>query len=60
MIDRLRMKLGTIVTNNIKYLCVTLSKKKICIRTSSLWRKKSKKISEDGKISHAHGLAGLT
>jgi hypothetical protein len=28
-------------------------------RTSSLWRKKLKKISEDGKISHAHGLAGL-
>jgi hypothetical protein len=27
--------------------------------TSSLQRKKSKKISEDGKVSHAHGLAGL-
>jgi hypothetical protein len=27
-------------------------------RTSSPWRKKSKKTSEDGKISHAHGLAG--
>jgi hypothetical protein len=27
--------------------------------TSSLWGKKSKKISEYGKISHAHGLAGL-
>uniref|UniRef100_A0A0V1IQQ9 Uncharacterized protein n=1 Tax=Trichinella nativa TaxID=6335 RepID=A0A0V1IQQ9_9BILA len=32
----------TIVTNNIKYLGVTLTKQ----------------ISEDGKISHAHGLAG--
>jgi hypothetical protein len=28
-------------------------------RTPSLWRKKLKKISENGKISHAHGLAGL-
>jgi hypothetical protein len=28
-------------------------------RTLSLWRKKLKKILEDGKISHAHGLAGL-
>jgi hypothetical protein len=50
----------TIVSNNIKYLGVTqLRKWKICmIRTSSLWIKKLKKISEDGKISHAHGLAG--
>jgi hypothetical protein len=39
---------------------VTLIKEmKICmIRISSLWRKKSK-ISEYGKISHAHGWAGL-
>jgi hypothetical protein len=29
------------------------------IRTSNLWRKKLKKISEDGKISHAYGLARL-
>jgi hypothetical protein len=29
------------------------------IRTSNLWRKKLKKISEDRKISHAHRLAGL-
>jgi hypothetical protein len=50
----------TIVTNNIKYINVILRKGKICmIRTSNLWRKKSKKISEDGKISHAHGLAIL-
>jgi hypothetical protein len=48
----------TIVTNNIKYLVVTLTRWKICMtRTSSLWRKKLK-ISEDGKISIAHGLAG--
>jgi uncharacterized protein YggL (DUF469 family) len=51
----------TIVTNKLKYLGGTLTKQvKICMmRTSSLWRKKSKKISEDGKLSHAHGLAGL-
>jgi hypothetical protein len=50
----------TIVTNNIKYLGLTLRKWKICMtRTSSLWRKKSNKILEDGKISHAHGVAGL-
>jgi hypothetical protein len=67
-IDRLRKKEirettpFTIVTDNIKYLIMTLTKEvKICmIRTSSLWRKKSKKISEDGKISHAHELAGST
>jgi hypothetical protein len=29
------------------------------IRTSSLSRKKCKKTSDDGKLSHAHGLAGL-
>ena len=28
-------------------------------RTSSIWRKKTKKTTKDGKISHAHGLAGL-
>jgi hypothetical protein len=40
---------------------VTLNKevKIYMIITLSLWRKKSKKISEDKKISHAHGLAGL-
>ena len=49
----------SIVTNNIKYLGMTLRKWKICmIRTSSLWRKKLKKISEDGETSHAHGSAG--
>jgi hypothetical protein len=49
----------TKVTNNIKYLGVTLRKKKICmIRTSHLWKKKLKNISEDAKIFHAHGLAG--
>jgi hypothetical protein len=50
----------TIVTNNIKYLSVTLTKQgKIYItRISCPWRKNSK-ISEDGKIFHAHGLAEL-
>jgi hypothetical protein len=39
---------------------VTLRKQKICMTTTlSLWKKKLKKNSEDGKISHAHGLAGL-
>jgi hypothetical protein len=28
--------------------------------TSSISKKKSKKISENGEISHAHGLADLT
>jgi hypothetical protein len=53
----------TIVTNNIKYLGVTLTKEVKDLYDKnfiwSLWRKKLKKISEDGKISHAHGLAGL-
>ena len=50
----------TIVTNSIKYLGVTLTKqvKDCMIRTSSLWRKKLKKISEDGKVSHDHVLVG--
>jgi hypothetical protein len=35
----------SIVTNNIKYLGMTLRKRKICmLRTSSLWRKKLKKM----------------
>jgi hypothetical protein len=64
MINRLRKKLGKqhpshLVTKNVKYLGVTLTKEvKICmIRTSSFRGKKN--ISEDEKISHAHGLAGL-
>jgi hypothetical protein len=49
-----------LVTNNIKYLVVTLRKRNICtIRTLNLWRKKSRKILEDGKISHTHVLAAL-
>jgi hypothetical protein len=51
----------TIVMNNIKYLGVTLTKevKDSMTKTLSLCRKKLKKISADGKISHAHGLAGF-
>ena len=47
----------TIATNNIKYLGVTLTKEvKDCAkRTLSPWRKKLKKTSENGKISHALG-----
>jgi len=50
----------TIVTNNIKYLGVTLTKqvKDLCDKNFKFLKKKLK-ISEDGKISHAHGLAGL-
>jgi hypothetical protein len=46
----------TIATNNIKYLGVTLTKQvKFCItRTSSPWKRKLKKILEDGNISCAH------
>jgi hypothetical protein len=50
----------TIVTNNIKYLGVTLFRQvKNLYDKNFKFLKKSKKISEDGKISHAHGLAGL-
>jgi hypothetical protein len=49
--------LFTIVTKNIKYLDVTLSKQMNDLYDKSL-KKISKKISEDGKISHGHGLGG--
>jgi hypothetical protein len=51
----------TIVTNNIKYLGVTLTKevKNLYDKNFKSLKKEIKKISEDGKISHAHGLAGL-
>ena len=51
----------TIATDNLKYLRVTLTKQvKICMtRTFSLSRKNSKKISENGETSHAHGSAEL-
>ena len=50
----------TIVTNNIKYFGMALTKevKDLYDKNLSLWRKKLK-ISEDGTFSHAHGLAGL-
>ena len=48
------------VTNNIKYLSVTLPKQvKDLYDKNFKSLKKFKKISEDGNISHAHGLAGL-
>ena len=51
----------TIVTNNIKCLGVTLTKEvKDLYDKNFKSLKKLKKISEDGKISHAHGLAGST
>ena len=53
----------TIVTNNIKYLGVTLTKQVKDMydkKFKSLKKEiKKKKSSEDGKISYAHGLAGL-
>jgi len=52
----------TIVTNNIKYLAVTLTKQVTDLydkNLKSLKKKKSNKISKDEKTSHAHGLTGL-
>jgi hypothetical protein len=48
------------VINNIKFLGVTVTKevKDLYVKTFKSLKKKLK-ISEDGKISHAHGLAGL-
>ena len=50
-----------IVTNNINYLGMTLSKEvtDLCDRNFKSLKKKLKEFSEDGKISHTHGLAGL-
>jgi hypothetical protein len=47
-----------IARNNIKYLGVTLTKqvKDLCDKNFKSRMKKSRKISEDGKIVHAHGL----
>jgi hypothetical protein len=51
----------TKVTNNIKYLGVTQTKqvKDLYDKNFKSLKKESKKISENGKISHAHGLARL-
>jgi len=51
----------TIITNNIKYLAVTLSKKVkgLYDKNFNCVTKELKKISEVGKNSHAHGMAGL-
>jgi hypothetical protein len=50
-----------IVTNNIKYLGVTLTKqvKDLYHRNFKSLKKEIKKTSEDGQISHVHGLSGL-
>jgi hypothetical protein len=52
----------TVATNNIKYLGVTLTKqvKDLYDNNSKSLKKKSKKTSENGEISHVHGLVGLT
>jgi hypothetical protein len=50
----------SIVTNNIKYLGVTLTREvKNLYDKNFMSLKKSKKISEDGKISHGHTLSGV-
>jgi hypothetical protein len=56
----------TIVTNNIKFLAVTLTKqvkglydKNFTSLKKEIKKKKKKKFSDDGKIVHAHELAGL-
>jgi hypothetical protein len=50
----------TIDTNNIKFLGVTLTKevKDLYDKNFKSLKKEIKEISEDGKISHVHGLAG--
>ena len=52
----------TIASHNTNYLGVTQCKqvKDIDVTNSSLCGKKLTKISEDGKISHAHRLVGWT
>ena len=51
----------TIVTNNIKYLCMVLTK-----QVEDLYDKNFKSLEKEiedlrrWKISHAHGLVGLT
>ena len=49
----------TIVTNNIKYLDVTLTKEVKDLYDKNFKSLKKFKISENRKISHAHVLAGL-
>jgi len=60
----MKMTPFTIVTNNIKYLGVTQTKQVKDLYDKNFMSlkeeiKKKKKISEDGKISHARGLEGL-
>ena len=46
----------TVASNNVKCLGVTLTKQ--MKKNPSFWREELK--ISDGKISHAHGLVGLT
>ena len=52
----------TIAKVNAKYLGVTVTKKvkDLYEKNTKSLRKKLKKISEDGKIFHVHGILGLT
>ena len=49
----------TIVTNNIKYLGMTLTAKQVKDLYDKNFKSLKKEIKKDRKISHAHGLAGL-
>jgi len=48
----------TVVTDNIKYIGMTLTKQVKDLYDKN-FKSLKKEIREDGKISHAHGLAGL-
>jgi hypothetical protein len=51
----------TVAMNNIKYLGVTLTKqaKDLSDKNFKSLKREMKNISEDGKIAHVHGMAGL-
>jgi hypothetical protein len=66
MINGLRNKVEKqhplkLATDNIKHLSVTLTKQVQDLHNMNLksLKKKFRKISENGKISHAHGSVGL-
>jgi hypothetical protein len=53
---------STIALNNIRHLWVILTNqvKDLHDKNFKALKKKLKKVSEEGKISHTHGLLGLT
>jgi hypothetical protein len=60
-LEQLKNVSTTTVTNNIKYLGVTVTKqgKDLYDKNFKSLEKTLKYMSEDGKIPHAHGLEGL-